>query len=146
MAYYTTSLPYVNANIFHNCLQHFHFWGLSFEGNQCVSSSTQALACSRRSYSGKRYEVTKEMKTRGGTLPLPRCYFFALLFTSHRPPLPERLEQATQALPYHFFVCTCLWGQYWYSLKGKNLLRGGKFWTAAQPVPRNPEMLSTEQG
>ena len=28
-------------------------------------------------------------------LPLPRFYFFALLFTSHRSPLSERLEQAT---------------------------------------------------
>ena len=27
-------------------------------------------------------------------LPLPRFYFFALLFTSHRSPLSERLEQA----------------------------------------------------
>ena len=41
------------------------------------------------------------MKSRGGLgrevrepLPLPRFYFFALLFTSHRSPLSERLEQA----------------------------------------------------
>ena len=27
-------------------------------------------------------------------LPLPRFYFFALLFTLHRSPLSERLEQA----------------------------------------------------
>ena len=93
---------------FHNCLQHFHSWGLSFEGNQSVSSRTQAQACSRRSDSGEWCEVKKEMKSRGGTLPLPRFYFFVLLFTSHCPPLPERLEQSTQALPYHFFVCACL--------------------------------------
>ena len=29
-------------------------------------------------------------------LPLPRFYFFALLFTSHRSPLSERLEQAKE--------------------------------------------------
>ena len=28
------------------------------------------------------------------SLPLPRFYFFALLFTSHRSPLSEHLEQA----------------------------------------------------
>ena len=28
------------------------------------------------------------------SLPLPRFYFFALLFTSHRSPLSERLEKA----------------------------------------------------
>ena len=147
MAYYTTTLPNVNANIF-TTVYNIHSWGLSFEGNQCVSSSTQALACSRRSDTGEWCEVKKEMKSRGETLPLalPCFYFFMLLFTSHCSPLSECLEQATQALPYLFFVCACLWGQYWYSLKGKNLLRGGKFWTAAQPVPRNPEMPSTEQG
>ena len=51
------------------------------------------LACSKRSDSGERCEVKKAMKSRGG-LPLPRFYFFALLFTSHRSPLSERLEQA----------------------------------------------------
>ena len=45
------------------------------------------------------------MKSRGGLgrevrfplspLPLPRFYFFALLFTLHRSPLSERLEQAS---------------------------------------------------
>ena len=40
------------------------------------------------------------MKSRGGLerevpLLLPRFYFFALLFTSHRSPLSKRLEQAT---------------------------------------------------
>ena len=34
-------------------------------------------------------------KQRGTGDPLPRFYFFALLFTSHRSPLSERLEQAT---------------------------------------------------
>ena len=31
-------------------------------------------------------------------LLLPRFYFFALLFTSHRSPVSERLEQATKLL------------------------------------------------
>ena len=35
-----------------------------------------------------------------GELPLARFYFFALIFTSHRFPLSERLEQATRSLPY----------------------------------------------
>jgi len=61
------------------------------------------LACSKRSDSGERCEVKKAMKSRGGLgkevfplspLLLPRFYFFALLFTSHRSPLSERLEQA----------------------------------------------------
>ena len=139
MVYYTTSLPYVNANIFTTVYNIIHFWGLSFEGNQCVSSSTQALACSRRSDSGEWCKVKKGMNSRGGTLPLPCFYFFAVLFTSHCSPLSERLEQATQEIPYHFFVvCACCEVSKWYSLKGKNLLRGVKFWTAAQPDPRNP--------
>ena len=59
------------------------------------------LACSKRSDSGERCEVKKAMKSRGGLgrevpLPLPRFYFFALLFISHRSPLSERLEQAKQ--------------------------------------------------
>ena len=109
--FYTTSLPYVNANIF-TTVYNIFILGASFEGNQCVLSSTQALACSRRSYSGERCKVKKEMKSRGGTLPLPCFYFFTLLFTWHRSPLSDHLEQATQALPYHFFVvCACLWGQ-----------------------------------
>ena len=57
----------------------------------------QGLACSKRSDSGERCEVKKAMKSRGGSpLLLPRFYFFALLFTSHRAPLSERLEQAIQ--------------------------------------------------
>ena len=112
MAYYTTSLPYVNANIFHNCLQHFHFWGLSFERNQCVSSSTQALACSRRSDSGKRYEVTKEMKTRGGTLPLPFIFScsFLLRTTSRYLNAWNMLARhsLTTFLCVRVCVCACL--------------------------------------
>ena len=61
------------------------------------------LACSKRSDSGERCEVKIAMKSRGGlgrevrelTSPLPRFYFFALLFSSHRSPLSERLEQAS---------------------------------------------------
>ena len=41
------------------------------------------IACSKRSDSGERCEVKKAMKSRG-----------ALLFTSHRSPVSERLEQA----------------------------------------------------
>ena len=62
------------------------------------------LACSKRSDSGERCEIKIAMKSRGGlgrevrepslTSPLPRFYFFALLFSSHRSPLSERLEQA----------------------------------------------------
>ena len=53
------------------------------------------IACSKRSDSGERCRVKKAMKSRGGLgILLPRFYFFALLFTSHRSPLSERLEQA----------------------------------------------------
>ena len=54
------------------------------------------LAFSKLSDSGERCKVKKAMKRRGGLdLLLPRrFYFFALLFTSHRSPLSERLEQA----------------------------------------------------
>ena len=45
------------------------------------------VACSKRLDSGERCRVKK-------ALLLPRFYFFALLFTSHRSPLSERLEQA----------------------------------------------------
>ena len=59
--------------------------------------SATEVACSKRSDSGERCEIKKAMKSRGGLspLPLPRFYFFALLFTSRRSPLSERLEQAT---------------------------------------------------
>ena len=36
--------------------------------------------------------------------PLPRFYFFALLFTSHRSPVSERLEQAKITLLIQRFV------------------------------------------
>ena len=56
------------------------------------------LACSKRSDSGERCGVKKAMESRGGLgrapLLLPRFYFFALLFTSHRSRLSERMEQA----------------------------------------------------
>ena len=44
---------------------------------------------SRRSDGGKRCEVKEVIP-----LPRPRFYFFALLFTLHRSPLSERLQQA----------------------------------------------------
>ena len=50
----------------------------------------ELLACSKRSDSGQRCEVKKALKSRGG---LGRE---ALLFTSHRSPLSERLEQAME--------------------------------------------------
>ena len=52
------------------------------------------IACSKRSDSGEQCEVTKAMKSIGGLGREVRFYFFALLFTSHRSPLFERLEQA----------------------------------------------------
>ena len=66
----------------------------------------EGIVCSKRSDSGERCEVKKAMKSRGdwgercgfplSPLPLPRFYFFALLFTSHSSPLSERLEQAME--------------------------------------------------
>ena len=57
----------------------------------------ERLACSKRSDSGERCEVKKARKVEGDSpLPLPRFYFFALLFTWHRSPLSERLEQARE--------------------------------------------------
>ena len=71
----------------------------------------QFVACSKRSDSGERCEVKKAMKSKGGLgresagtlspLLLPRFYFFALLFTSPRSPLSERLEQATKFPDLH---------------------------------------------
>ena len=49
--------------------------------NNKIHSYIQSLACSKRSDSGERWEVKK-----------------ALLFTSHRSPLSELLEQAIQSL------------------------------------------------
>ena len=62
----------------------------------CKVTTRKTLACSKRSDSGERCEVKKAMKSRGGPLLLPRFYFFALLLTSHRSPLSERLEQASK--------------------------------------------------
>ena len=65
-------------------------------------AKTEDVACSKRSDSGERCEVEKAMKSRGGLgrevrepspLLLSRFYFFALLFTSHRSPLSERLDK-----------------------------------------------------
>ena len=61
------------------------------------------VACSKRSDSGERCEVKKAVKSRGGlgrevpslTSSLPSLLFFRALFTSHRSPLSERLEQAS---------------------------------------------------
>ena len=71
---------------------------------EIVLLALYSIACSKRSDSGERCEVKKAMKSRGGLerevrfplspLLLPRFYFFALLFTSHRSPLSECLEQA----------------------------------------------------
>ena len=86
-------------------------WSARWTHNLAVPGSNPAmitcwiLVCSKRSDSGERCEVKKAMKSRGGLgrevreplspLLLPRFYFFALLFTSHRSPLSERLEQAS---------------------------------------------------
>ena len=64
------------------------FLGLSFEGNQCVSSSIQALTCSRHSDSGERCKVKKEMKSRGETLPPPPPSFLFFHAPFYFPPLP----------------------------------------------------------
>ena len=79
-----------------------------------LSQRLVGLACSERSDSGERCGVKKAMKSRGGLgrevpsltsdlLP-PRFYFFALLFTSHRFPLSERLEQATAGSAYQLLI------------------------------------------
>ena len=48
-----------------------------------------------------------------GELLLPRCYFFALLFTSHRSPLSERLEQASLRSTRNPFVSD-RWQTFWH--------------------------------
>ena len=48
----------------------------------------------RSKESDERKRGTGERGAGTSPLLLPRFYFFALLFTSHRSPLPERLEQA----------------------------------------------------
>ena len=53
------------------------------------------IACSRRSDSGERCEVkrsAKKIKAREGASP---PLLFIAIFTSHRSPLSERLEQAS---------------------------------------------------
>ena len=76
------------------------------------------VACSKRSDIGERCEVKKAIKSRGGLgrevrelLPrtLPSFYFSALLFTSQRSPLSERLEQAkVKATEAESFLVTTL--------------------------------------
>ena len=73
---------------------------LSFEWSHQRIWSTVSIACSKRSDSGERCEVKIAIKSRGGLgreylSPSLAFIFFALLFTSHRSPLSERLEQAT---------------------------------------------------
>ena len=60
----------------------------------------EELACSKRSDSGERCEVKKAMKSRGGL----KRVFFALLFTSHRSPVSERVEQAFAELKLLFAI------------------------------------------
>ena len=79
-----------------------------------ITYDSATVACSKRSDSGERCEVKKAMKSRGGLgsevreplspLLLPRFYFFALLFTSHRSSLSERLEQATATVNISVFI------------------------------------------
>ena len=91
-----TSLP---TNHIKHCEINNSWTQFSHRKTTSISLRTTAdLACSKRSDSGERCEVKKAMKSRGGLetpLLLPRVYFFALLFTSHRSPPSERLEQAT---------------------------------------------------
>ena len=79
------------------------------------------VACSKRSDSGERCKAKKAMKSRGELgrevrepLLLPRFYFFALLFSSHRSPLSERLEQARvveSGAPYKLKCSFCSQGR-----------------------------------
>ena len=91
-----TSLP---TNHIKHCEINNSWTQISHRKTTSISLRTTAdLACSKRSDSGERCEVKKAMKSRGGLetpLLLPRVYFFALLFTSHRSPLSGRLQQAT---------------------------------------------------
>ena len=87
---------------------------LSNSNDEFRTEISSRLACSKRSDSGERCRVKKAMKSRGGLgrevrepfplspLPLPRFYFLAFLFTSHRSPLSERLEQATSRFTHIF--------------------------------------------
>ena len=79
--------------------------------NSLISVARQVwfmIACSKRSDSGERCKVKKAIKSRGGL----GFIFFALLFTSHRSPLSERLEQARfmsgDAFMPHKSVCIAL--------------------------------------
>ena len=73
------------------------------------------VACSKRSDSGERCEVMKAMNSRGGLgrevrFPLYLSsslafIFFVLLFTSHRSPLSERLEQDNLQVIIKFIDC-----------------------------------------
>ena len=107
-------------------------WGMP---KTLIASTLPNLACSKRSDGGERCEVKKAMKSRGGlgrevrseewgvrslTSPPPSLLFFALLFTSHRSPLSERLEQAMPKLSqtgksrdcqfriYGWIYCRCM--------------------------------------
>ena len=66
------------------------------------------VACSRRSDNVERCEVKGAIP-----LPLPRFYFFALLFTSHCSPLSKRLEQAIT-------VGSAGWDHYWIRRRAEN--------------------------
>ena len=68
------------------------------------------VAFSKRSDSGERCRVKKAMKSIVSLLLLPRFYFFALLFTSHRSPLSERLEQANSQVSEASQKRDRLWG------------------------------------
>ena len=67
----------------------------------CLSSelyTATALVCSKRSDSGAKWRKRWNVEGDWGEFLLHRCYFFALLFSSHRSSLSERLERATTAL------------------------------------------------
>ena len=66
------------------------------------------VAYSRRSDNVERCEVKGAIP-----LPLPRFYFFALLFTSHCSPLSERLQQAIT-------VGSAGWDHYWLRRRAEN--------------------------
>ena len=66
---------------------------MSLHTQDRIFAAVPTVACSKRSDSGERCEVKIAIKSRGGTGERG-FIFFALLFTSHRSPLSERLEQA----------------------------------------------------
>ena len=73
---------------------------MSLHTQDRIFAAVPTVACSKRSDSGERCEVKIAIKSRGGLgrevslSPSLAFIFFALLFTSHRSPLSERLEQA----------------------------------------------------